>query len=252
MSRWQTDLEYAARSIIEDLKAQRIDIPQAILDAYALFEDVTIPPDHDDTEAVQAIALGKPQDKIDALLLQGILRPAYRAATAKAKIVAAKAVLREVRAAAGHLFELLRPIAEEVIDDIHAAAQIGDVPLSALIRAGRTHDAELHANLETNLTAISALFRLRNQIFGVTRTDVGGIDLSEFRTLADSVSPVELSDRNTANARWHSLYARGARLWWADPATYEAAARELLPDREAEQRRIADAERRDLRASFAG
>jgi hypothetical protein len=248
MSRWQTDLEYAARSIVSDLKAQGIEIPQSILDAYERFEAITIPPDWDDTELVQAQAQGRPQEEIDTLALQGLLRPTLRAAAAKAKIVAARNVLREIRAAAPHLFYLLRPLAEEVIADIHAAAQIGDVPLPTLISTGRIPEAELHANFETNMTVANGLFRLKNQIFGVTRTDVGGIDLSEFKTLPDRVSPVELSDRATPIARWHSLYSRGARLWWADPDTYEAAARELLPDHEAEQQRIADAQRR---ASFA-
>jgi hypothetical protein len=101
------------------------------------------------------------------------------------------------------------------------------------------------------MARLTDLYRLRNAVWSVQRTDVDGVDVSQFHDLISYTSPVRLSDRQTEAAKAHSLYSRGARWWFPTPAQWQARAQELLPEHQSQLDAIAAAQARDRRASFA-
>jgi hypothetical protein len=252
MTRWQTDQVFAARDIVARLSDHIAELPDQVRQASDRLDAITVPPDLvDDNTAAVAIANGATDKAVNEALLQQVLRPAHRAAATKALQIAAQSVLAALAANADEIHEDgLRPVAERLIDEIHAAAQTGDIPLEALVRVGRHEDARRQAELSSNVAQLAELYRLRNAVYGVHRVDVDGLDVSQFHTLATYTSPTRLSDRQTDVARAHSLYARGARYWFPTPAQWQARAKELLPAHKSQQDAIAAAQAHDLKTGF--
>jgi hypothetical protein len=247
MSRWETDPVYAANDIAGKLQRNGVKLPKPVAEAYAIFAAIEIPTDVDPDAVAMAIATGKSVDVVDALLLDAVLRPQRRAAATRAKEIAAVKFLSAIRTHADEIHEQLRPAAEHLISEIEQAARIGDISLTELVRTGREADARRYAELPSDLTRLSDLYRLRNNIWSVNQLAVNGIDCSEFYDLISYTSPVQLSDRQSDAAKQHSLWARGARRWFPTPAEWQSRAEELLPKHEAEQQQIERAQR----ASFA-
>jgi hypothetical protein len=250
-ARWQSDPVYAADDVIGKLRQHGVKLPSRFADLYGTFTGINIPAEPDADAAANAIADGQAPSAVEELIRAQLFTPALRAASARAKHIAAQRVLHALSKHAEHVHEQLRPIGESLISDIEQAAQIGNISLTELVRTGRHEDAHRYAELSSNLTRLSDLYRLRNAVWNVTQLDVNGVDCSEFHDLISFTSPVRLSDRDNDAAKQHSLWSRGARRWFPTPAEWHARAQQLLPDHQAHQDAINAAQARDRRASFA-
>jgi hypothetical protein len=222
------DPPFQARLIVGQLTEHGIQLPAAVADAYAKLEAVTFPPEIEQNAVATAIADGRPAPDVQKLLIAQEHDAALRQATAVAKNIAASRVLSAIRAHADDLFEALRPLAEQLIDDIHAAAAIGDIPLTALVRAGRHDESRLIVALEENDTKLQQLFRLRNSLYGVTRTAIGTVDVSQYKRPVKFTSATALSSDNTEGARWNAIVNKGGELWWSKPSQWQDAAQPFL------------------------
>jgi hypothetical protein len=69
------------------------------------------------------------------------------------------------------------------ISDITEAAQDGNVSLTQLVREGKTHEARMRADLDTNLAKLAALKLLRDSgIWQVANpVSAAGVDLNSSR-----------------------------------------------------------------------
>jgi hypothetical protein len=219
MSRAISDPAYVARDSIKQFAQYDVKLPQPIADTFDNLERVTAlaPAAIDPVELPTAIADGATPAQIVTLLADEAARPRYQQAVVQAVDIAGRRVLSEIRRAADDLHEQLRKQADELIGKIEATAALGDVPISALLRAGRTKDAGLVADLDLNIETLQRLWQIRSlnvwhgAIFTVNATDCSSFRDPRVQCIRDGLL-------NGIRA--------GAQLWYPTPSeAIEAAER---------------------------
>lgn len=127
------------------------------------------------------------------------------------------------------------------ISDITEAAQDGNVSLTQLVREGKTHEARMRADLDTNLAKLAALKLLRDSgIWQVANpVSAAGVDLRHFKKPMSLTADSPISgDKSTAGHWYNVLVAHGAELhYWTPPQYLEAAERYTAEEIQREQQR---------------
>jgi hypothetical protein len=236
-AQWR-DPVYTATDLYARLNKYDVELSADVTNAHETFAAISIPAEVDIEYVAHAIATGAPAKTIAERVNEAVAAPILRAASARAKEIAANRLLDALRDDADAICEDMRPAAEGRISKIEKAAICGDISLDQLVRTGRHEEAHAQANLATNLAELWEMYRVRNEISRIGPGDVQPVDVSEFHTLPTYTSAVQLSDRQSDAAKAHSLHARGARRWWATKAQIRARRDELAPVADAAQAAI--------------
>lgn len=126
---------------------ESIEPPADVERIWKLFNSIKIPAEPDLDAAARAIAFGNSDAEIDALIYAEVTGAARRRAGIKAQQIAGERYIRAVNANAQTFHDQFEPIAYQLIENITAAAQDGNISLTELVRTGRTHEARLRADL---------------------------------------------------------------------------------------------------------
>ena len=119
---WQGDLIYAVDDIITGkLRQHGVKLPSRVADLYDTFTAISVPDEPDADAVAHAIANGEAPGAVDELIRAQLFTPALRAASARAKHIAAQRVLSALSKYSAEIHEQLRPIAEHLISEIEEA-----------------------------------------------------------------------------------------------------------------------------------
>lgn len=165
-----------ARNVLHDLATHCIpptdDVQAALANADRLAKQR---PDKDvrtlEREAGRALANGD-DARVDKLLREAALRPGRGQAYGHALALADNAIIAAVRAAAPELAQALRAPAEAAIARVTRGASLWEADTGDLIRRGRTPDAELIVDARAAEVELSRIFKLRDQLLGLSGSAV--------------------------------------------------------------------------------
>lgn len=216
-----------ARKLCSDLTAVGVDLPEEVTAALAHLDKVgTLEPKPIDTTAVADVYATGDAKKAAAAALDLTTYTARRAGWEEGRILAGINVLHTIRSHGDHIVQALAEKAAPLIDTVTAGALIDTHDLSALIRDGRNHEAELAARHDLHTGDLAHLYTLRARVTKGAEYSVNGWDCGTWR----DPRPVRdaLAGRATAVTGPAELYTRGVKaggeLWFPTPAEATHAA----------------------------
>lgn len=219
---------HTASRLRRELGALAIAMPPATANAYAILDRVAgsqpIAPDHNAVR--DRILDGSDQDAIDSALLAELSATRLLAAWAAARTVAAQRIATAVHCDYEELYEALRERAEQHIEVIKRAAAV-DVPLDALIRAGRSEDAAAVAQAATAVASLDVLHSLHSTIEPVQMV-VDSVDCRFWRDQRQAKHVASVGD-----SRCDYIIAAirgGAELWFPSADEARGAARAIAEE----------------------
>ena len=231
---------YEARDAVTEFGARDIDLPKQVVDAVAVMNRVGAakPTKPSPTVIRERIIGGAAQDELDRLLLADATATRLASEWAQAHIDTAGGVLSAIRRSVDELMPPLRERAEAAIAKLKAAADLGEIRVDQLVRAGRADDAKLAADAALTGAELDNLYGLRNRFL----TRAGGREL-----IVNGVSCAVWKDPDAAAA-----HARGATpaeqfiaglkagvpLWFPSPEEAIAAAQVVADARAADAARV--------------
>jgi hypothetical protein len=139
----------------------------------------------------------------------------------EAERICGQRAMAAVRANRDTLHKQLAAIAEQLIDRLHAAAEITE-PIAQLARERRTEDAALVAHADSDAEQLLALYRLRNQFATPTgaQWSTGLWSCENFSNPWDL--PRDTSGDGSLWGVWRAGIRAGGQLWF--PSVEEARA----------------------------
>ena len=220
--RWNTreDWPRQAREAITGLETRNITLPTAVADALAVLDriEATKPAAPDPTAIRRAIIDGANVDTLNALLLADAVTGKFNVEWTQAKVDSAGAVLAAILAAADTLLPALTELAETCIEKLVSVAALDCARLEDLVKAGRTTDAELLANVDVIAAELSGHYDYRDQFLtrgGSPSLAIGGWNASRWR------DPVA-AQYHVKGSSPVDVYLSGLRasvpLWFPTPA----------------------------------
>lgn len=112
----------------------------------------------------QAILDGASEDEQLRIAMIELTLNTRREGYSRARAAAAEAVFEAIRASKDEVHQSLSKLATAAIEKLRKTADVHDVPLEALVRAGRHKDAELIASANVVERQLEALYRLRQDL----------------------------------------------------------------------------------------
>jgi hypothetical protein len=206
----------SARGAIAQFRQYEIKIPKPVADEVANLDRVAAsnPPDLDPRAAARAIADGATPEQVAELLTAALVHPSHRQAVAEAARIAAGRVLAAIKRTADEIHEQFRAQALDLIEKLEATAEL-DVPLNALIRAGRDSEARLLADVDLNAEALNRLYQVRSQsVWAGERFHVNGANCGEWRDPRKVESHL---NESTLAGNYLAGIRAGGELWFATP-----------------------------------
>ena len=169
-----------ARSALNRLAELGIKLPKPVADAANLLTATeTFTPAPRDPHALRdAILAGKDHDTLHAIVLADYAHSKIDTAASAARTHAAHTVLAAIRNAASEIHPQLATLAQATIEKLRAAAKVGDVPLDALVRAGRHADAEAVAGAAVAEQQFLDLCQTRRRLLWPERRGLPIIDVT--------------------------------------------------------------------------
>lgn len=219
---------YQAKDAVTDFGSRDIDLPKPVLDAIAVMDRVAAakPTKPSPTAVREAIVAGAAQDEIDRLLLADSVAAKLAVEWAQAHTDTAGAVLSAIRRSVDELMPKLREQAEAAIAKLRAIADLGDIRIEHLVRAGRVDDAKLAADLDMTAAELNALYDLRNRF--LTRGAaliVNGVSCAVWK---DPDAAAAHARGATPAEQFVAGLRAGVPLWFPAPAEAAAAAQAVV------------------------
>lgn len=246
---------YRARTALAALDQRDITLPAGVLDAVANLDriEAELPPEPAVTAMHDAVLAGADRDQLDALVLDELGSHRIRTAYAQATLTAAVRVLGAIMDSRDDLHAQLAELADKTITTLTKVADIGEVSLDVLIRAGRHDDARLVAERDIAGPELHALYEFRDLFLtpgGPAAMRLGPVDASQWR---DPEAVDHKLHGDTVTARYLAGLRGGGQLWYPTVEKAVQAAQPLYDKltRDAEQ---AAARQRQVGgfAAFAG
>lgn len=218
-----------ARKLAADLERVGVKLPTEVTKSLAALDTVEgmrpEPVTREDITAAYLAADAAEADRL-ALLIGG--HDLVRSAWDEARIKAGGRVLATFTANGDNLTRALARKAGPLIDEVVKAAALDTRDLSALIRDGRTKDAEVAARLDVTAADLAGLYALRSKVTKGAEYGAGGYDCSMWR----DPRPVLMANAGAAAATTAAAaYLRGLRaggqLWFPTPGESASAASAL-------------------------
>jgi hypothetical protein len=229
-----TDLKAA----LDALAVHSINHPPAVTEAIELWQRVrsTRPAQPGHYDIRDAVLAGADPVELGSLIVADLGAQKVQNAWSQAEQFAAQAALAAILEHRDHYHQQLAKQAAELIAKLEATAAVGGAPLDALIRAGRTDEAKLVADLEQHAAALDNIYRTRDLYLvagGWKQLRAGQFDCSRWE------NPTDLEDRIGGNLTLGQGFLCGingaGRLWFPTGEQARAAAQQLYDAWEAEQ-----------------
>ncbi|MGV0991104.1 MAG: hypothetical protein ACOYB7_02515 [Mycobacterium sp.] len=185
-----------------------------------------------------AIREGAGPEVINNLLLADLGAGRLNIEWAQARTDAAGAVLAAILGAADKILPALTELAEACIEKLVAVAALDGARLEDLVKAGRTTDAELLANVDVVAAELNGHYDFRDRYLtrgGVQSLAIGGWNASRWR---DPVAAQHHVKGSTPTDVYLSGLRSSVPLWYPTPAEAIEVARAVADDYAAEQARI--------------
>lgn len=236
------DHNYRSRTAVRELNGAGVKLPGAVVDAVALLDRVSQfepPPAPDVSDLILA---GAKQSEISAAVVQHLGAGHVQQAHSQAVQVAGERVIGAILDNRSEIHAQLRERADQLITAITAAAKITE-PLAALVRAGRTTDAELIAQKDVHCEQLDRLYQLRDQYLTPRRTayGIGHFDCGRWKD--PNVVAHHARPSGTLFESWAAGINAGGVLWYPDADEAQKSAQPLYDQWEAEARRLKSLQR---------
>lgn len=218
-----------ARRLVADLEAHGIQAPADVHDALAHLDTVEAlrPPFVDLAELTDAYLSADPEAVATATRAHVDYNAAHTA-WKEATIKAGQRVQAAVTANGDDLTRALAKVAAPLIRQLEKAAQIDTHDTTALIRAGRSKDAELAARVELIGSDLAALYALRARITKGAGYGRGGIDCGMWQDPRKAREAGNLTADRTAAQAYLRGIRNGAGLWFPTPGEAESKAAAIV------------------------
>lgn len=210
-----------ARKLASDLTALDIEIPADVADTLASLDalEARKPQPTTPDDLAKAYVDGSSDKAVDTLLAWHLADNARANAWREARVRIAGRALSQLAFHHADLIDRLAEKAAPLIANLERAAEIGSVDVAALIRAGRTEDADVIAHLELTAGDLANLYNIRTRI--TVGAEYGGCGVWR------DPRHVKVIPNGTQSDYYLAGIKAGAELWFPQPHEAEAQGRKV-------------------------
>lgn len=243
-----------ARKTANELRALGVVIPKEVRDTLDQLDriDALRPPVPEQGDLEAAYMECADAETITAVAVDLATHAARLNAWTEARIKTGQRALAALTGNGDTITAALAKLAAPLIEKLNDAASLDTLDTTALIRAGRTADAEAAARVDIVAGDLEHLYRLRDKI---TRGAEYGVDRIDCRRWKD---PRPVADALSGRARtavaaeaFLAGIKAGGELWFPLPAEAQAAAQPIAKEAEREAERMRQKSRGGV-VAFAG